>query len=159
MVEKGPKPAGEFKRPESVLVVVHTRDGQVLLLRRADHDDFWQSVTGSMRWDESEPRVTAVRELREETGIDAGGALRDWQRSHRYEILPQWRPRYAPDVHTNLEHVFSLELPAPVPVVTHEREHTRYEWLDFATAEGRASSRTDREIIAALGAEYEQARK
>jgi dATP pyrophosphohydrolase len=158
-VEKSPRPAGDFKRPESVLVVVHTRDGRVLLLRRADREDFWQSVTGSMRWDESEPRATAVRELREETGIEAGASLRDWRRSNRYEILPAWRPRYAPDVRTNLEHVFSLELPAPMPVILHEREHNLFEWMDFATAEGRASSRTDREIISALRAEYEQARK
>lgn len=136
---------------------MHTRDGKVLLLRRAHPPDFWQSVTGSMRWDETEPRDAAVRELCEETGIDAGDGLRDWQRSNRYRILPQWRQRYAPDVDTNLEHVFSLELPAPVEVATRPHEHTEHEWLDFATAEARASSRTDREAIAVLRADYEQA--
>jgi len=35
------------KIPESVLVVVHTDDLQVLLLERADHPGYWQSVTGS----------------------------------------------------------------------------------------------------------------
>jgi dATP pyrophosphohydrolase len=156
VVAKRPDSGAGYKRPESVLVVVHTRNGKVLLLRRADPPDFWQSVTGSMRWDETHPRETAARELREETGIDAGERLRDWHRSHRYEILPRWRARYAPDVRTNLEHVFSLELPGPVPVVTREREHTQHEWLEFAAAQTRASSRTDREIIAALRAEHEQ---
>ena len=35
------------KIPESVLVVIHTPDLRVLLLERADHPGFWQSVTGS----------------------------------------------------------------------------------------------------------------
>ena len=34
-------PEQRFKRPESVLVVVYTRSGKVLLLRRADHPEFW----------------------------------------------------------------------------------------------------------------------
>ena len=64
----------KFKRPESVLVVVYTRTGKVLLLRRADHPEFWQSVTGSMEWGDEQPAETAVRELREETGITAAPA-------------------------------------------------------------------------------------
>lgn len=156
VVAKRSDPAAGYKRPESIIVVVHTRDGKVLLLRRTNPPDFWQSVTGSMRWDEREPRATAIRELREETGIDPGQGLRDWQHSNRYEILPEWRPRYAPDVHTNLEHVFSLQLPAPVVVVMRDHEHSECAWLDFAAAETRASSRTDREIIATLRMEYEQ---
>ena len=41
-----------FKLPESVLVVVHTRALEVLLLERARQPGFWQSVTGSREaWD------------------------------------------------------------------------------------------------------------
>ncbi|MDF1484248.1 hypothetical protein PY257_03475 [Ramlibacter sp. H39-3-26] len=36
-----------FKIPESVLVVVHTPALDVLLIRRADGGEHWQSVTGS----------------------------------------------------------------------------------------------------------------
>ncbi len=36
-----------YKRPVSVLVVVHDPQGQVLLIERADQPGFWQSVTGS----------------------------------------------------------------------------------------------------------------
>ncbi len=51
-------------------MVVHTPDLQVLLLERADHPGFWQSVTGSQ--DEGETlEQTAVREVEEETGLDA----------------------------------------------------------------------------------------
>ena len=70
--------SGTFKRPESVLVVVHTGDGRFLMLRRRAPAGFWQSVTGSLRWDEHDPAVAARRELREETGLEAGPELRDW---------------------------------------------------------------------------------
>ena len=40
------------KRPISVLVVIHTPDWQVLLLERASHAGYWQSVTGSQEGDE-----------------------------------------------------------------------------------------------------------
>ena len=35
------------KIPVSTLVVIHTAALEVLLLERADHPGFWQSVTGS----------------------------------------------------------------------------------------------------------------
>src|SRR3989344_7570765 len=98
----------KFKRPESVLVVVYTRTGKVLLLKRADDPDFWQSVTGSLLWEETEPRQAAARELREETGFRATEGLRDLQLTHRYPILPKWRQRYAPEVRENTEHVFAF---------------------------------------------------
>ena len=37
-----------YKIPESVLVVIHTPDLQVLLIERADRPGYWQSVTGSL---------------------------------------------------------------------------------------------------------------
>ena len=62
-----------YKIPESVLVVIHTPDLQVLLIRRADAaEDFWQSVTGSKDRPDEALTTTAAREVREETGIDAG---------------------------------------------------------------------------------------
>lgn len=57
-----------YKRPESVLVVIHTPDLQILLLERAKHPGYWQSVTGSR--EDGEPFLdTAVREVHEETGL------------------------------------------------------------------------------------------
>ena len=57
-----------FKIPVSVLVVIHTPDLQVLLIERADAPGLWQSVTGSQDSGET-LRETAVREVREETGL------------------------------------------------------------------------------------------
>ncbi len=140
----------KFKRPESVLVVVHTR-ARVLLLRRTDRPDYWQSVTGSMHWDEQAPVEAAVRELREETGLEVPPQrLRDWRLSRRYTIFPEWRHRYAPGTVENTEHLFSLELPEESAINVNPAEHTEYAWVPFGEAAARAFSWTNRAAIEAL---------
>jgi len=136
-----------YKRPESVLVVVYSRGGKVLLLRRADHPEFWQSVTGSMKWEESLPRRAAERELKEETGLDPEAGLQGLDLTFRYEILAQWRYRYAPEVTENLEHVFALELPVEVDVTLNPAEHTDYTWLNVKEALTKATSWSNRDAI------------
>lgn len=135
-----------YKRPESVLVVVFTLSSDVLLLRRVWPADFWQSVTGSMRWTEHDPLVTARRELAEETGL-TGDAIVDCRLYRRFPIKPQWRARYGPGVTENLEHVFRLRLPAPQPVAINPREHSAYCWLPRAEAAIKTASWTNREAI------------
>lgn len=137
----------EYKRPESVLVVVYTRTGKVLLLRRSDRPDFWQSVTGSMHWEEDDPAVTARRELAEETALTDTGTLRDWERTYRFEIVAPWTRRFAPGTRENVEHMFSLELPAEIPIALNPAEHAEYAWLSFDQAVQRVSSWTNREAI------------
>lgn len=128
-----------YKIPESVLVVIHTEALDVLLIRRADVDapEFWQSVTGS-KDDQNESFLnTAVREVWEETGIDAlhpQCKLRDWQLQNIYEIYPQWRHRYAPEVTRNTESLFGLCVPAGTPIRLNPREHTAYQWLPYQAA-------------------------
>ncbi|MDH5513481.1 MAG: dihydroneopterin triphosphate diphosphatase, partial [Gammaproteobacteria bacterium] len=119
------RPAKKYKRPESVLVVVYSRTGKVLLLRRADDPGFWQSVTGSLLWEETDPRQAAVRELREETGLGPSGLQETGQENH-YTILPQWRHRYAPEVRENTEHVYFLALPAECEIDLNSAEHTEF---------------------------------
>ena len=141
------------KIPESVLVVIHSANMDVLLIERADRPGFWQSVTGS-RDAPDEPLVrTAARELFEETGIVADGAsirLRDWGLSNVYEIYPVWRHRYAPGVTHNTEHVFSVCVPRDIPVILSPREHTRYAWLPFLEAADRCFSPSNTEAILQL---------
>ena len=105
-----------YKIPVSVLVVIHTADLQVLLLERADHPGYWQSVTGSQ--DPGETLLdTATREIAEETGLNAADyQLTDWRVKNRYEIYEEWRWRYGPDVQFNTEHVFGLRVPEALPV-------------------------------------------
>jgi dATP pyrophosphohydrolase len=140
-----------YKRPESVLVVVYTRAGTTLLLQRADDPGFWQSVTGSLRWEEANPREAAVRELAEETGITVEpGDLEDLGLCFRYPILPRWRPRYAPDVRENTEYAFAARLPAECPVRLDPAEHRASRWLGLDEAAARASSWTNREALLAV---------
>jgi dATP pyrophosphohydrolase len=140
-----------YKQPVSVLVLVHTSDLHVLLLERADFPGHWQSVTGSRDEDE-DLADTARRELLEETGIDAGrhGGLRDWHQAQQYEIFPQWRHRYPPGTTHNTEHVFSLDVGMPVPVMLAPREHLRHVWLPWRAAAERCFSWTNRDAILAL---------
>jgi len=129
-----------YKIPVSVLVVIHTPDLQVLLLERADAPGLWQSVTGSQ--DPGETLVqTAVREVAEETGLDATRYdLRDWQYQNRFEIFARWRERYAPGVTHNTEHVFGLRVPRTVPVRLSPREHLSQCWLPWEDAAERCFS-------------------
>ena len=107
----------KYKAPISVLVVVYTPDLQVLLLERADHPGYWQSITGSQNQGE-ELLQTAARETAEETGIDtANFLLTDLNFINKYKIFQEWRWRYAPGVTHNTEHVFSLLLPKSAPVI------------------------------------------
>lgn len=129
--------------------MVHTRAGEVLLLRRLAPADWWQSVTGSLEHGESALHA-ARRELREETGLAGDADLADAGIVNRFEIIEPWRAEYAPGTTHNTEHVFSLLLPATTAVVLAPDEHSDYEWLPRAAALARATSPTDRAAIAAL---------
>src|SRR5207244_739876 len=122
------------KIPVSVLVLVHTPDLRVLLIERADYGG-WQSVTGSQEPDETLEQ-TAIRELREETGIDANayGGVTDWHTSNVFEIYARWRHRYPEGTTHNTEHVFALEVPEPIPVSLAALEHRGYAWLPWREA-------------------------
>jgi dATP pyrophosphohydrolase len=137
-----------FRRPESVLVVIHTEGGEFLLLERRRPPGFWQSVTGSMEW--GEPADTAARrEVIEETGITQG-VLVNLQWTQVYEILPAFGKVYAPGITLNLEHAFSLRLQDRVPVVLSDAEHVQFRWASAADAMETASSSTNRAVIAEL---------
>lgn len=139
-----------FKIPVSVLVVIHTYELDVLLLERADRPGFWQSVTGSMHEGES-LRDTALREVGEETGIDAGRfPLLDWRVQNRFEIFRRWSSRFAPGVTHNSERVFGLTLPERLPVVIAPREHTRYQWLPWRDAAALVFSWTNADALRLL---------
>lgn len=140
-----------FKTPVSVLVVIHTPALDVLLLERAAHPGYWQSVTGSIESGESLVG-TAVREVAEETGIAcAPDNLTDWRLSNRFEIFPQWRARYAGGVTHNVEHVFSLCVPPGITVATAPDEHLGWRWLPWREAAAACFSWTNRDAILILG--------
>lgn len=139
-----------YKIPRSVLVLIHTPRLEVLLLERAQRPGFWQSVTGSQDEGEGLP-VTARREVREETGIDAEALpLFDWRLRNEYSIFLQWRSRYGPGVTRNTEHVFSLEVPRALAVTIAPHEHTAYRWAGLDEAAQACFSWSNRDALRLL---------
>ena len=149
-------PSFAHKIPESVLVVIHTPNLDVLMLERAKQPGFWQSVTGSKDHVDEPWRDTAIREVAEETGIQVGGpavpdgALTDWTLENVYEIYPVWRHRYAPGVTHNTERVFGLCVPHGTPVQIAPDEHTQWVWLPWQEAADRCFSPSNAEAILQL---------
>lgn len=139
-------PKQQYKRPESVLVLVCTQDGYVLLMERTKPREFWQSVTGSLRWGET-ARLAAQRELLEETGVQAGSLLHDCRMQERFRIMPPWSERYAQNTRHNLEHWFMVRLPARRLIRLNPLEHRRYQWLNASQAAKLADSWTNRKAI------------
>ena len=140
-----------FKIPESVLVVIHTPEREVLLIERVDHPGFWQSVTGSKDTLYEDLQHTAQREVMEETGIVASlDQFRDWSVSNVYEIYPAWRSRYAPGITHNTEHVFGLCVARKVPVRLSPQEHTAHRWLPYLAAADACFSPSNAEAILML---------
>ena len=148
--------APAHKIPQSVLVVIHSPELEVLLIERAKQPGFWQSVTGSKDHLDEDWALTAIREVAEETGIVVGSprvptsALRDWALENVYEIYPVWRHRYAPGVTHNTERVFSLQVPRDTPITLAPREHTQHVWLPWQEAADRCFSPSNAEAILML---------
>jgi len=148
----GPLDQVMSKRPESVLVVLHVAGSAFLLLRRAGADGFWQSVTGSLEDDET-PHQAALREVREETGIElAPGALLDHRLSNRFVIPPRWRGRYAAGVTHNAEHLFSAALAHAAEIRCDPGEHEQGRWVELEQALQLAWSWTNRDGIRLVAA-------
>ncbi len=142
-----------YKIPLSVLVVIHTPALEVLLIERTPTPGFWQSVTGSLDFEDEPFEAAAAREVMEETGLDVrapGHCLSDWGLQNTYEIYPEWQHRYAPGVFQNTERVFGLCIPAPLPVTLSPREHRDQVWLPWLAAVDRCFSFSSAEAISWL---------
>ncbi|MGH8745165.1 MAG: dihydroneopterin triphosphate diphosphatase [Burkholderiales bacterium] len=138
-----------FKIPVSVLVVIHTPALDVLLLERVP--GYWQSVTGSVERIDEPLEQTAVREVREETGISAPPAdLLQWHVINTFRIWREWSHRFVPGTTHNTEHGVSLQVEARVPVVLAAEEHLSYLWLPWREAAQKCFSWSNREAIEML---------
>lgn len=142
-----------LKIPVSVLVVIHTPALDVLLLERALRPGYWQSVTGSVERIDEPLERTAVREVREETGIPARPSdLLRWNVINTFRIWGEWSHRFVPGTSHNTEHVFSLQVAGRVPVALAADEHLAYVWLPWREAAQKCFSWSNREAIEMLPA-------
>ncbi len=139
----------EFRRPESVLVVIFTDDGDVLLLNRRQPFDFWQSVTGSLRYGESHA-AAAKRELCEETGLTDEGELIFTGTSRQFTIDSRWQSRFAPGVVENVEYEYRYKMQNRAEITLSEDEHSGLEWLPLEQAAGRVWSWTNKQALEQL---------
>jgi len=140
-----------YRRPVSVLVVVYTERGDVLLLRRIKPFDFWQSITGSLNDGESVADA-ARRELHEETGLSDAGTLSYAGIVRHFDIDPRWRYRFPPGVVQNREHEWRYRLTDCIDIQMDAEEHSEYRWCPIDAAIDCVWSWTNREALEGLRA-------
>ncbi len=147
-----------YKIPRSVLVVIYTPLALVLLIERADAQGLasgvWQSVTGSLDHEEESFTDCAIREVMEETGLNARAeshTLTDWHQENTYDIWPHYLHRYAPGITRNTERVFGLCIPRAVTVKLAPQEHVSQIWLPWPEAASKVSSASNEAAIVHAG--------
>jgi dATP pyrophosphohydrolase len=141
-IPKGPAPTSD--------VIIEIAGAGIVLVARRFPPPGWALPGGFIDIGET-AEAAAIREVREETGLDATRYdLRDWGIENRFEIFKRHRTRYAPGVTHNLEHVFSLSVPEPLPVTLDPAEHLSFKWLPYREAAALTISWTNRDAILAL---------
>ena len=133
------------KIPISVLVIIYTKNKDILLLKKNNDKDMWQSVTGSLNENEK-PIDAAKREVFEETGLTSDKIF-DCNKQYIFEIYEMWRHKYENNVTHNTEHVFLLELDNRKDILLDENEHVSYEWTSRVKAAEKVFSHTNRQAI------------
>lgn len=133
------------KIPISVLVLIYTKNKDILILKKNNGKDMWQSVTGSVNDGESVDDA-AKREVYEETGLNADNII-NCNKQYIFEIYEMWRYKYDDNVTHNTEHVFLLELDERKDIVIDKEEHVSYEWTSRVKAAEKVFSHTNRQAI------------
>jgi NTP pyrophosphohydrolases including oxidative damage repair enzymes len=126
-----------FKQPRSIQVVIFadSEEGRryLLLKRVLSFGGFWQSVTGSLEEEETHKQA-ATREVCEETGVSASeDDLIELGIVNTFEIAPQWRSRYGPDVTHNEEVCFALRI-TKRDIKLDPLEHESWWWVPYEQA-------------------------
>jgi len=133
------------KIPISVLVLIYTKNKDILILKKNNGKDMWQSVTGSVNDGESVDDA-AKREVYEETGLNTDNII-NCNKQYIFEIYEMWRYKYDDNVTHNTEHVFLLELDERKDIVIDKEEHVSYEWTSRVKAAEKVFSHTNRQAI------------
>ncbi len=121
----------------------------MLVLRRSQPFEFWQSVTGSLRAGETHADA-AKRELEEETGLTDEGTLTYTGTSRQFTIDRRWRDRFPPGIVENVEYEYRYCLPDTIAIALSDHEHSESEWLPIDAAIDRVWSWTNKAAIQQL---------
>ncbi|MGH3137014.1 MAG: NUDIX hydrolase [Gaiellaceae bacterium] len=126
-----------MRRPEEVFVVVHrgvAAEPEFLVLQRApERQGYWHLVAGALEHGE-DAETAAVRELREETGLEAD--VVDLDRRYLYSLddePPEVRARFAAEVTEVAVTAFSAEVPRSWEPALDE-EHVDHRWCSASEA-------------------------
>ena len=120
-----------------VLVIPYRKsDDEVLycIFQRSDMADCWQFVAGGGEEEDGVPLISARREAFEEAGIplDAHFIQLETTSSISTEHFPKARLHWGERCLVILEYCFAVELPHKSIRISDE--HTRFAWVDYATA-------------------------
>lgn len=135
-----------YRRPESVLVVVYTKDLKILVIKRTDPFPCWQSITGSLNNDEKKYDA-ALRELQEETGLTNEGTMISTGVYRTFTIDQRWKHKYDNNTKENIEYEFYYELKRPHKIKLNSKEHSNFEWVDIEDAIKMVWSWTNKESL------------
>lgn len=125
---------------------MYTDNADILLLKRRQPLQFWQSVTGSLEPGEL-PIDAARREIAEETGLLDEGRLTDAGITREFTIDPRWRDRYADGVIENTEHEWHYVLSSAVDINICDIEHSAFRWFPIEEAITSVWSWTNKEAL------------
>lgn len=120
-----------------VLVIPYRKsDDEVLycIFQRSDMADCWQFVAGGGEEEDGVPLISARREAFEEAGIplDAHFIQLETTSSISTEHFPKARLHWGERCLVIPEYCFAVELPHKSIRISDE--HTRFAWVDYATA-------------------------
>jgi 8-oxo-dGTP pyrophosphatase MutT (NUDIX family) len=130
--------------PREVAVFVHRGD-RLLVLHRVP-EDYWHVVAGALDGRETFGEA-AVRELREETGLD--GHPIDLELEQSYAITEREAPLYPAGTAAVVVENFHIEAPSDWEPVLND-EHDTHAWATFAAARKRVKWVETQEAIDVL---------
>ncbi len=152
--------------PRDVLVYIYrwrSAAPQLLMLRRTpDRGGFWHWVSGAPERGESDLEG-AVREVREETGLDVAGTIFAIGYRYEYQLNPRraarWLELYGPGVARIPVETFAAEAPSVWEPEVDRSEHDDCVWCTFEEAERRLFWPGEPETLADLQATLARLRR